>query len=118
MPPDSEREMAVEPCLVEQDGRHLLELVEVDFLRHDPEAGLRRLEFAIDVMPEHADAAAGLVDQRRDDADRGRLAGAVGSEQREEIPFFDVEVDALQRLHAVAVGLAELAQRQCLHGVQ
>ena len=39
---------AVEPRLVDQDGLRRLELVEVDFLRHDANAGLRRFELAID----------------------------------------------------------------------
>jgi len=40
---------------------------------------------------------------------------AVGPEQRKEIALLDVEVDALERLHAVAVGLRQLAQRQGFH---
>ena len=57
----------------------------------------------------------GLVDERGDDADQRGLAGAVGAEQREEIALLDVEVDALQRLDAVLVGLGESAYRECIH---
>jgi hypothetical protein len=59
------------------------------------------LQVAVDVVAEHAHAPAGLVHQRRDDADRGGLAGAVGAEQREEVTRLDRQVYALERLHAV-----------------
>jgi hypothetical protein len=52
--------------------------------------------------------SAALVDQRADDTDRGRLARAVGTEQREEIAFGDAQADALQGLEAVAVSLVEI----------
>ena len=58
---------------------------------------------------------AALVHQRGDDADQRGLARAVGAEQREEIALLDVEVDALQRLHAVLVDLGESAYRECIH---
>jgi len=61
----------------------------------------------VDVEAEDADRAAGLVDERGDDADRGRLAGAVRPEQREEVALLDDEVDALQ---GFAAGLVDLAQ--------
>ena len=47
---------AVETRLIDQDGLRRLEHVEVDFLRHDADAGLGRLELAVDVVPEDADA--------------------------------------------------------------
>jgi hypothetical protein len=62
--------------------------------------------------------AAGLGDQRGDDADGRGLAGAVRTEQREEVAIGHVEVDALQRLHAVLVGLRELTEGQGLHGTR
>ena len=106
---------AVEARLVDDDGLRRLEHVEVDFLRHDADAGLGRLELAVDVVAEHADAAGRLVHQRGDDADQRGLAGAVGTEQREEIALLDVEVDALQRLDTILVGLDETADRQRIH---
>src|SRR5262249_2364911 len=83
---------------------------------YDADAGLGRLELTVDVVPEHARLACGLVDERGDDADERRLAGAVGPEQREEIPLLDVEVDALQGLDAVPVGLGESADGEGVHG--
>ena len=106
---------AVEARLVEQDGRHLLELVEIDLLRHDSETGLGGLELDVDVAAEDEHLPGGLGHERGDDADRRGLAGAVRAEQREEVPGLDVEVDALQCVYAVAVGLRELAQGKCGH---
>ena len=100
---------AVEARLIHDDREHRLEHVEVDLLRHDADAGLRQLELAVDVVAEHLDVAARLVDERGDDADDGRLAGAVRPEQREEIALLDFEIDALERLDAVFVDLGELA---------
>ena len=73
------------------------------------------IELAVDVVTEYGDAAAALFDERHDDADGRRLAGAVRPEQREEIAFLDVEVDAAQRLHAIRVGLGQAADRERLH---
>ena len=91
-------------------------MVEIDFLRHDADAGLGGLELPIDVVAEHVGRAGALVDERGDDADERRLAGAVGSEQREEIALLDIEIDAFERLDTVLVGLGETANRQCIHG--
>ena len=65
--------------------------------------------------PNTSTIAAGLVDQRGDDADDGGLAGAVRPEQGEEIAFVDIQVDALERLDAVFVDLGELAKDEGLH---
>ena len=46
---------AVEPRLVHHDVEDFLELVEVEFLRHQADAGLGRFEFAVDVVVEHRD---------------------------------------------------------------
>jgi hypothetical protein len=56
-----------------------------------------------------------LGHERGDDADRSGLAGPVRAEQREEISGIDVEVDALQRLDPVLVGLGKLAQGKGVH---
>src|SRR5213082_3386807 len=100
---------AVEARLVDHDGVRGLEHVEVQFLRHDADAGLGRLQLVVDVVAEDARLAGGLVDERGDDPDERGLAGAVGSEQREEVAPLDLEVDALERLHAVSVGLGQSA---------
>ncbi len=66
-------------------------------------------------MAEDGCLAGGLVDERGHDADQGGLAGAVGPEQREEIAHLDIQIDALQRLDAVLIGLGEAANRECIH---
>src|SRR5262245_2594903 len=106
---------AVEPGLVRDDREHLLELVEVDLLRHEADAGLGAVHLPVDVVAEHGDRAARFLDQGHDDADRGGLARTVRPEQREEVALGDVEVDAAQRLHAVREGLGHAADRERLH---
>ena len=66
-------------------------------------------ELAVDVVAEHLDVAARLRDERGDDPDDGRLAGAVRPEQGEEIALVDLQIDALERLDAVFIYLGELA---------
>src|SRR5262249_3115357 len=106
---------AVEPRLVDDDGLRRLEHVEVNFLRHDADAGLRHLELALDVVAEHAHLTRGLAHERGNDADQRGLARAVRPEQREEIALLDVEVDAFQRLHTILIGLDEPADGQGIH---
>ncbi len=98
----------VEAGVVDQDVDRLLEHVEVDFLRHQADQAQGVVAVARQVDAEHLDLAAALVHQRTDDADQGRLAGAVGAEQGEEITGRDLQRHALQGLHAVVVDLAEI----------
>ncbi len=70
---------------------------------------------ALHTGAEYQRLAGGRVDQRGDDADQRRLAGAVGTEQREEIALLDVQRDALQRLDAVLVDFAEVLDFQRVH---
>jgi hypothetical protein len=58
----------------------------------------------------HRHRAAGRIDDAADDADQRGLAGAVRSEQRENLAAPDVQVDAFQRLEAGLVGFREIAE--------
>src|SRR3974390_3175148 len=49
-----------------------------------------------------------------DDVEAGRLAGAVGADQRKELPFADIEADIGERAHA-AECLAQAAHREDAH---
>ena len=71
---------AVKTRLIHHDGEQGLEHVEIDFLRHHPDARLGRLEFPIHVVAEDFDGSAGLVHERRDNTDDGGLARTVGTE--------------------------------------
>ncbi len=53
----------------------------------------------------------GFVDQRRHDADGRGFAGAVRTEQGEEIALIDLEIDGFERFDAVFVDLGELWRR-------
>jgi len=63
-------------------------------------------------MAKHVDRAAALVHQGREDANGGGLAGAIGPEQGKEIAFGHVQIDALEGLEAVAIGLGQLPDGQ------
>ena len=80
-----------------------------------PMQDLASFELAVEVVAEYLDGAAGLVDERGDDADEGRLAGAVRTQEREEIALLDLEIDAFERLDAVFVDLGELAEDEGVH---
>ena len=89
--------------------------LKLSLLRHQADAGLGGFDLVVDVVAEHRDVAAGLVDQRGDDADGGGLAGAVGAEQGAELAFLHLEIDAFERLDAVLVGLDEIVDAEGVH---
>ena len=70
---------AVKARLIDHNGERRFEHVEIDFLRHQTDAGFRRFQILVDVVSEYLDHATGLVDQGSGDADGGGLAGAVGT---------------------------------------
>src|SRR5215469_4654560 len=47
------------------------------------------------------------IDDAADDADQGRLAGAIRAEQRENLAVADVEIDVFKRLESGGVNLIE-----------
>src|SRR3546814_18758124 len=98
------------------DLERLLEHVEVQLLRHQADQAHRLVAAGMQVDAEHPHLARGLVHQRGDDADQGRLAGAVGAEKAVEITWPDVPRDALAGLYAAVVGLAQGAHRQARRG--
>ena len=94
-------------------GRLAVDAVVAGLIDHDLD---HRLE-AVEIELLDRDRAGGLVHQRGDDADGGGLAGAVGTEQGEEIALADVEVDTLQGLETIAVGLAQATYFNCVDHV-
>src|SRR5690606_16076733 len=55
-------------------------------------------------------AALGGLEEGRQHPHRGGLAGPVGAEESEDLPFFDGEVDAAYGLYLLAAGLEGLLQ--------
>ena len=106
---------AVVTRLVDDDLDHRLPLVEIELLGYQADARLHPRRVRIQVVTEYVDRPGRLVDQRADDADRGRLSRTVRPEQGEKVPFIDVKVDTAQGLVAVAIGLVQRFDRQCLH---
>ncbi len=87
---------AVEPGLgVEQLARGE-EGVEVQLLRHDADRGADAARVAVELDVPDPDAAGGLVDQPGHDVDQGRLAGAVGAEQAEQLAAVHGQADAVE----------------------
>lgn len=103
---------AVITGLVDDDLHHRLEGVEVEFLGYQAQAGLGGILLPVDVVAKDGDLAGGLVHQGGDDADGGGFARAVGAQQGEEIPGLHVQIDALERLEAIAVGLGQIPDRE------
>ncbi|MNN64502.1 hypothetical protein D3C81_1799440 [compost metagenome] len=103
---------AIEAGVVDQDVEGLFEQVEVDFLRHQPDQAHGGAAVADQVGAEHFHLAFSQVHQRGNDADHGRLAGAVGAQQGEEVARGNLHRDALERLHAVVIGFAEIVDAQ------
>ncbi len=90
------------------DGRVLAR--EADQLPH-------RLRVAGDVEPGDARAAGVGAEKRREDPDRGRLAGAVRPEQSQHRSLLHLEVDAVERAHLVLPGAVDLDEPLCFdHG--
>ena len=114
------READLRGDLVRRPRARVRRAVELDRLAHGEQAVERRLlEHDADPLAERALAAAGVEAEDAhvagvgaavafEDLDERGLAGAVRAEQREHLAAADLEVDAVERLHAV-VGLAQAA---------
>src|ERR1700733_11629781 len=81
-----------------------LESVGVQFLRHESDHGARRPRIADDIVAADRDVAGAQIIDAANDADQRGLAGAVRSEQREDLALLDLQIDVLQRLEAGAIG--------------
>jgi len=88
---------------------HAFPLIQVDFLRHEADAGFGRLQLGIDIVAEYLDFSAGLVDQRADNANRRRLSGAIRAEKRIKVTGVNREVDSFERLVAIGIGLGQVS---------
>ena len=81
-------------------------MIKIDFLWYQTDTGFRKLDLAVDVVTEHVNAPGALVDERSNNANSRRLAGAVRSEQCKKVSLLDVEVDPFQGYDAIGIGLA------------
>src|SRR5258708_18214370 len=88
--------------------------VERGFLEHEADRSTGRHRIAHDIVPEYAGIAAARTNQRGRHVDRGGLAGAVWSQQSEELPGRYVEIEAVDGEY-IAVTLDESAG---IHGQQ
>ena len=90
------------------------EPVEVQLLRRQPD-GLAGLAVVADrVVAEHPDRPGRRLREPGRAVDQRRLAGPVRAQQPEELPGFDVEGDAVQRLDPGRVALRQIFDVQGL----
>src|SRR5262249_55127109 len=78
-------------------------------LEHEADAARSGVVCGLGLVP--LDRSVGRLAQTRDDAQRRRLAAARWAEQRHELALPHIEVEALERGHAVGEGLADAVER-------
>ena len=83
------------------EGRE--EGVEVDFLGDEPYQSPSGPVRTFNVIAEHLDGALRRTSESGDAADEGRLAGAVGAKEGENLTIVDGKVDRAQRLDRAEV---------------
>src|SRR5438128_7637390 len=71
--------------------------IEAELLGHVADRALDLFGLLRDVMAAHHPAPGRRPEHAAEHADDGRLAGAVGSEQAEDLPPADGEIDAVNR---------------------
>ena len=77
--------------------------VEGGLLEDDADLPANPERIGLDVEPRDLDASPGGLEQRRQHADRRRLAGPVRAQEAEELAGADVEVDRVDRAHPTVV---------------
>ena len=82
-----------------------LERIGGELLRHQADHGAHDAVVLADIAAVHQDGALGRGHDSANDVDQGGLAGAVGTQEREDLAFADAQVDGLERLVAGGVGL-------------
>ena len=92
--------------------------LEAAALQHDPDSPSELDVARRGIHAEHRHGASVARAVTLEDLDRGRLAGAIGAEHREDLAFLDGEVDVLHR-NDIAVDLAEaLDLNHSCHGCE
>ena len=80
----------------------------MEFLRHQPDLFAGLAVILDDVEAVDADRPGARIDDAADDADKRRLAGAIGTEQCEYLAPLDIERDVFQGLEARRIGFVEM----------
>ena len=95
--------LAEQPAPEAHGPPHRLECVRRQLLRDQADAGPRVADNRVcQFLPSTSTSPSVGGDDAADDVDHRRLAGAIGTEKRENLAFADVEIDRLQRLDPVA----------------
>ena len=103
--------LAEQPAAERDRGPDRLEGVGGQLLGHQADGGPGGAEIPHDVMTVGQHGAGGGIDDAADDADQGRLAGAVGAQQGKNLAPAYFQIHVLESLEAGVIGLVEL-----LHG--
>src|SRR5262249_5400175 len=82
-----------------------LEGVGRQLLRDEPDQRSRFTVTGTNVVAVHRDSAGGRIRDPADDADEGRFAGAVRTQQGEDFAAKNLEVDILERVETGRIGL-------------
>ncbi len=98
-PADLLAPQAVETPLQTEELAAGLLRIERHVLQRDPDAQADRLGIGADVVPGHHRSPGARAKQSTEHPDQGRLAGAVLSEEPVDLPFFDREVDSVDRVN-------------------
>ena len=93
--------------LIGQDVFYFFKDVEIEFLRHNAQKLLGSRKIRVNVDPMHLHPAAGFGHQGRYDADGGRFACPIRSEQRKKITPRHLKINAVERNKTVFIGLAQ-----------
>ncbi len=100
--------LAEQPAAETDRRPYGLKSVGGQFLRHQPDQAAGLAVIDDDVMAVDLNAAFRRVDDAADDTDQRRLAGAVGTQKRENFPTADIQADILQRLKAGVIGFRQV----------
>src|SRR5580704_4796046 len=98
-----------EQAAAEADGcPYRLEGIGVQFLRHQPDQRSRAAIRCDDVVAIDRHRALARIGDAADDADQRGLAGAVRSQQREDLAAVNLQVNAVEGLETGAIGLGQI----------
>ena len=96
------------PRLIHHDTLHFLEDAEIEFLGNDADARSGLTSIHIQIVPQHFHSSACFVDQADNDADNGRFAGAIRTQETEKFPLRHHQIDPLERHHAIGIDFFQL----------
>ena len=99
--------------LINQNINRLFKLIKIKFLGHHTHILFGQTKILINIMSKDFDRTSGLAHQRTDNTNGSGLARTIGAQQSKKVPGRHIEVNTLEGLKLIVVGLAELLYGQC-----